>query len=85
MNPSGTRTLTSSGSSEGLARVTLLEIVYAIVYITLLVYPFSSILQLVSLVPTFQIPILIPIAIGIPLFEGANTTEFLDRYKDLCR
>jgi hypothetical protein len=44
MNPSSTGTLASLGSSEGLAKVTLLEIVRATVYITPLVHPFLSIL-----------------------------------------
>jgi hypothetical protein len=44
MNPSGTGTLASSGSSEGLAGVTPLETVRATVYTTPLVHPFSSVL-----------------------------------------
>jgi len=42
MNHSGTGTPASSGSSEGSARVTLLEIVYTIVYTTMPKYSFLS-------------------------------------------
>ena len=34
---------------------------------------------------SFRMPMPLPGAVGIPLFEGANTTEFLDRFDDLCR
>ena len=27
----------------------------------------------------------LPGAVGMPLFEGANATEFLDRFDDLCK
>src|SRR5580700_5532359 len=86
MNPSNTGTPVSSSSSKGLAGITPLEAVRATVYTTTTpVQPLSSVLQLVSSAPTFQMPMPMPMATGIPLFEGANATEFLDRYKDLCR
>jgi hypothetical protein len=31
------------------------------------------------------IPMPLPGVARIPLFEGANTTEFLDRFEDLCK
>jgi hypothetical protein len=31
-----------------------------------------------------RLPIPVPGSLGVPLFEGANATEFLDNFDDLC-
>jgi hypothetical protein len=34
--------------------------------------------------PMFYMPMPLPGTLGSPMFEGANITEFLERYEDLC-
>jgi hypothetical protein len=87
INPSSTGTLVSSSFSKGLAGIipgiTPLEAARAIVYTTTTpVLPLPPVTYRMLIV---RIPIPLPGAIGIPLLEGANATEFLKRFEDLCK